>query len=220
MQYFCCILTTVVPAPPEQEESSMLAVVMVPLVVTFANAQAAQDSARVVRYEFTVEAPSREVWAAWTTDAGLRTFFSPAGTIELKTFGRFELHFDADAAAGSRGAEGNLVLAVEPERMLTTTWDAPPSFPNVRAQRTFLEIRLAPQGAAGTRVTIVQSGFGESAEWQATHRYFLGAWTWVAAALQHRFEVGPIDWQNPPDLLPRMKAIGGEVAVQWAQQKR
>jgi uncharacterized protein YndB with AHSA1/START domain len=175
---------------------------------------------RVVEYTFTVAAAPSLVWEAWTTDVGLRSFFAPGAVIELRTFGRFDIHFDPNAPAGRRGAEGNVVLAVQPHRMLTLTWDAPPEFPLVRAQRTFLEVRLAPQGASHTRVMIRQSGFGTGAEWDAVHRYFLGAWTWVAAALQYRFDEGPIDWSAPPNLLPRMIAIGGDVAAAWARRSR
>lgn len=181
---------------------------------------AADSAARQIRYEFTVAASPGAVWGAWTTPAGLRSFFAPAAVIELETFGRFDIHFDPNAPPGKRGAEGNVVLGVDPERMLTATWDAPPEYPAVRAQRTFLEIRLAPEGTSGTRVVITQSGFGTGGEWDEVYRYFEGAWTWVAAALQYRFEVGPIDWTRPPDLLPRMKALGGAVAERWASRKQ
>ena len=176
--------------------------------------------ALVVHYTFVVNAAPADVWSAWTTDAGLRTFFGPSARIELKTFGRFDVHYDPNAAAGRRGAEGNLVLAYEPERLLTTTWDAPPKFPLARAQRTFLQIRLTPADGGATRVSIRQTGFGDGPEWRQVHEYFLGAWTWVAAALQQRFETGPIDWSSPPNLLPKMKAIGGEIAVRWAASQR
>lgn len=173
-----------------------------------------------IRYDFLVAAPQAAVWEAWTTEAGLRTFFGPGARIELRPFGRFDIHFQPDAATGSKGAEGNVVLAIEPDRMLTTTWDAPPEFPAARLQRTFLQIRLAPDAGNTTRVTISQSGFGTEPEWIKVHEYFQGAWTWVAAALQHRFEHGPINWNSPPNLLPKMKAIGGEQAVKWATTNR
>ena len=175
---------------------------------------------QAINYRFVVQAPPAEVWKAWTTDAGLRSFFAPYAQVELRTFGRFEIHFDPKAAAGARGAEGNIVLAYEPERMLTTTWDAPPKYPAVRAQRTFLQIRLAPAPNGQTEVSLVHDGFGSGDEWRQVRDYFAGAWTWVAAALQHRFASGPIDWSKLPDLLPRMKAIGGEVAARWASSPK
>ena len=55
-----------------------------------------------VHYEFAVKAAPADVWAAWTTDAGLRTFFAPHAQVELKTFGRFDIHFDPNAPKGQR----------------------------------------------------------------------------------------------------------------------
>jgi uncharacterized protein YndB with AHSA1/START domain len=177
------------------------------------------DSGRVIRYDFSVAAPVAEVWKAISTTDGLRTFFSSGASIELVTFGHFVHHFTEEAPSGTASLTGNLVLAVQPERLLTLTWDAPPTYPSVRAQRTFFEIRLAPDGADKTRVTFTESGFGDGGEWDGTYEYFRGGWTFVAAALQYRFDVGPINWaQGMPDLLPRMKAIDEAAAVAWAKK--
>jgi uncharacterized protein YndB with AHSA1/START domain len=170
---------------------------------------------RAIRYEFTVAAAPSKIWEALTTSAGLRTFFAPAAEIELRPFGKFSIQFDPSRPGSS--AEDNVVLGFQPERMLSTTWNAPPWFPSVRPLRTFLQFHLT---AEGTRVLLVHTGFGSGGEWDGTYEYFTGAWTWVAAALQYRFAEGPIDWASPPDLLPRMRAIGGEAAVQWARRKR
>jgi uncharacterized protein YndB with AHSA1/START domain len=179
----------------------------------------APDSTRVIRYEFSVAAPVADVWTAVSTTDGLRTFFSSGASIELVTFGHFVHHFTEEAPSGKADLTGNLVLAVQPDRLLTFTWDAPPKYPSVRAQRTVFEIRLAPDGAAQTRVTFTQSGFGNGGEWDGTFEYFRGGWALVAAALQYRFDVGPINWaKGMPDLLPRMKAIDGNAAVAWAKQ--
>jgi uncharacterized protein YndB with AHSA1/START domain len=176
------------------------------------------DSAlRAIRYEFIVAAPPSQVWEALTTAGGLQSFFAPGAEIELRAFGKFSIQFDP-AHPGS-SAEDNVVLAFQPERMLSTTWNAPPAFPEVRPLRTFLQFRLTPDGAARTRVLLVHTGFGTGGQWDGTFRYFTGAWTWVAAALQYRFDHGPIDWTAPPDLLPRMRAIGGDAAVAWARNQ-
>jgi uncharacterized protein YndB with AHSA1/START domain len=201
----------------------VLVTIVLPLVAALAGAPEAPVLAppdtglRTIRYDFTVAAPPAAVWQALTTSAGLRTFFAPAAEIELRTFGKFSIQFDPSKPGTT--AEDNIVLAVQPERMLSTTWNAPPSFPDARAQRTLLQFRLASEGSSATRITLVQTGFGTGPEWDGTYRYFTGAWTWVAAALQHRFEHGPIDWAAPPDLLPRMRAIGGEGAGEWARRR-
>jgi uncharacterized protein YndB with AHSA1/START domain len=188
----------------------MLALLLVSSLVATAS-----DSERVIRYEFTVAATPAQVWQTISTQEGLRTFFSDRAEIELKPFGKFNIFYRPEAP--DKGGSQNMVLAFEPEHMLTVTWDAPSKFPTVRAQRTFFQIRLAPDGPSHTRVVFQESGFGTSAEWENTYHYFRGAWTFVAACLQYRFDVGPIDWTHPPrsELIPRMHAIGGDVGEQW-----
>ena len=197
----------------------MFPLLAVPLVVATTAAPSPPDSAiRAIRYEFTVAAPPGAVWEALTTSAGLRTFFAPSAEVELRPFGRFSIQFDPSRPGSS--AEDNIVLGFQPERMLSSTWNAPPWFPAVRPLRTFLQFRLTPEAPSQTRVLLVHTGFGDGGEWDGTFEYFTGAWTWVAAALQYRFDRGPIDWAAPPDLLARMRAIGGEAAVEWARRKR
>jgi hypothetical protein len=57
-----------------------------------------------------------------------------------------------------------------------------------------------------------RSRFGRGGEWDEAFTYFQGAWTFVAAALQHRFAAGPIDWRRLPDLSSRMIDIDGDAA--------
>jgi uncharacterized protein YndB with AHSA1/START domain len=204
---------------PEIPVSSLGPLFALQLAVAAASAPAAAPSdpaLRAVRYDVTVAAPVTDVWRALSTADGLRSFFAAGAEIELRAFGKFSIQFDPSKPGSS--AEDNVVLAVQPERMLSTTWNAPPAYPDARAQRTLLQFRLVPEGAARTRVTIVQSGFGTGPEWDATYEYFRGAWTWVAASLQYRFEHGPIDWRAPPNLIPRMVEIGGEAAAEWARR--
>jgi uncharacterized protein YndB with AHSA1/START domain len=176
---------------------------------------------RMVHYEVLVAAPAARVWEAWSTPAGLEAFFAPKAIVELKPFGHFQILFDPSAPPGERGAENELVLAVQPGHMLTTTWGAPPFLPVPRArsqagaQRTFLVVTLVPKGNSSTLVSITNTGYGRGGEWDESYDYFRGAWVYVAAALQYRFEVGPVNWKQPPDLTQRMTQIGGEIGPQW-----
>lgn len=174
---------------------------------------------RTIRYEFNVAAPARQVWEAWTTERGLTTFFAPAAKIELRPLGQFEIYFNMSAAPGQRGSEGTIVLAVQPERMLTTTWNAPSNLPEVRAQHTVLIIRLQPTSDSTTQVSITNSGYGTGGQWDASFRFFAGAWSWVAASLQYRFETGPIEWSHPPNLNQRAIALGGSLAEAWIRAR-
>ena len=159
----------------------------------------AQETERAVKAEVIVNASVDAVWEAWTTEKGLKTFFAPACKIEPRVFGAFEIYFNPSGAPGQRGAEGNIILAMQPNKMLSFTWDAPPNLPNVRRQRTSVVVRFKGFDNGRTKVTLTATGWGEGEEWDKAFAYFSSAWQEVVLPrLKHRFEVGPIDWNNPP----------------------
>ena len=109
------------------------------------------------------------------------------------------MYFDPDAEEGSRGGEGNVVLAVQPGRMLSFSWNAPPSLPDVRDQRTHVTLRLQESGPGMTRVTLTHDGWGEGGQWEQALSYFRSAWAdIVLPRLRRMFETGPVDWSVPP----------------------
>lgn len=150
---------------------------------------------RAIRKQAVVPASVADVWAAWTTPTGARTFFAPDAKILLRRGGPYELYFDADRPAGRRGSEGCQVITFKPRELLVFSWNAPPSMPTVRAGRkTRVEVRLEPDGDAATRVRLAHTGWLEGPEWDEAFAYFDDAWDTVLARLVKRFEAGPLDW--------------------------
>jgi hypothetical protein len=80
--------------------------------------------------------------------------------------------------------------------MLTFDWNAPPSLPEARRQRTFVIVRLADIDGQSTRVTLHHTGWGDGGEWDKTFAYFDRAWGHVLGNLKQRFERGPQDWSD------------------------
>jgi len=158
----------------------------------------AQEAERVVKAEVIVNAGLDAVWEAWTTEAGIKTFFAPACKVEPRVYGAFEMYFNPNGAPGQRGGEGNLILAIQPQSMLSFTWNAPPHLPNVRQQRTSVVVRFKELEKGQTKVTLAESGWGEGEEWDKAFAYFSKAWQDIVfPRLKQRFEVGPLDWANP-----------------------
>ncbi len=148
-----------------------------------------------LHFSVDVSAPIGEVWQAWTTEAGTRTFFAPQSHIDLKPGGSYEMYFNLDAPAGLRGGEGCVILAYEEPVMLSFTWNAPPEFPTIRAQRTHVMVTLTPIDLGNTRVTLTHDGWGSGEDWQKARRYFLRAWgEGVLPLLQKRYIIGALDW--------------------------
>lgn len=165
-------------------------------------AAAAADE-RVISREVVVKAPAADVWKAWTTNDGIQSFFAPEAFVEPKAGGAFRIHFNPYAPAGSKGADDMRVLAVQEGRMLSFTWNAPPYFPEVRGQNTYVTVRMKPVSETETRVTLAHGGWGDGGQWDPVYDYFDKAWGTVLGNLQKRFAEGPIDWTP---YLARLKA--------------
>ena len=152
---------------------------------------------RAIRKTVTVDAPVNDVWEAWTTDDGARTFFGRDARIELRPGGAYEIYFDPDAPEGDRGSEGCKVLAYRKPQFLVFSWNAPPEIPSLRKGRakTRVEVRLEPV-ADHTDVSLTHSGWGTGADWDETFGYFERSWDVVLGRLKGRFDEGPVDWST------------------------
>ncbi len=158
-----------------------------------------KEDERVIFGEVCVEAHIDAVWEAWTTQDGIRSFFAPACNVALRVDGPYEMLFDLKAEPGSRGGEGTRLLAIEPKKMLSFTWNAPPHLAAVRKQYTHVLVRFFDLGDGRTRVRLRHDGWGEGGEWDAAFEYFTRAWNDVVLPrLKRRFAEGPVDWDSPP----------------------
>lgn len=168
---------------------------------TAASAQASPDATaavavaeRALRKEVVVPATVDQVWAAWTTREGIVAFFAPDARIEARVGGAFNIYMDPSAQPGMKGADEMRYMALQPKRMVSFDWNAPPSLPEARQQRTFVVVRFVALDDKTTRVTLHHSGWGDGGEWDKAYLYFDRAWGFVLANLKRRFEQGPIDW--------------------------
>ena len=149
---------------------------------------------RAIDKEVVVAATLDQAWDAWTTREGIVSFFAPDARIEARVGGAFQIYIDPGAAPGAKGADDMRFLALQPKKMISFDWNAPPSLPEARAQRTFVVVRFAPVDDKTTRVTLHHTGWGEGGEWDKAYAYFDRAWGNVLGGMKTRFEKGPQDW--------------------------
>lgn len=164
------------------------------LMLPAADAADAAPSERTLVKVATVKAGVDEVWKAWTTSEGIRSFFAPGARIEARPGGAFEVHFNPYAKPGLKGADGMVFLALQEPRLLSFTWNAPPHLAEVRRQRTSVTVRLEPAGEGVTEVRLTHGGWGDGGQWDQAYAYFDKAWASVLANLERRFVEGPVDW--------------------------
>ncbi|HEY2551360.1 MAG TPA: SRPBCC domain-containing protein [Streptosporangiaceae bacterium] len=107
------------------------------------------------RIERTVELahPPAKVWAALTTADGLGTWFGNEAGIDLRPGGQAWMKWDGGYKADLR------VERVEEPAVFGFTWHIY-GLPEGDPRRTYVEFTLEPAGA-GTRLTVVESGFAQ-----------------------------------------------------------
>jgi uncharacterized protein YndB with AHSA1/START domain len=176
------------------------------LLVVFALSVPAVAAERAIDKEIVVPAPLDKVWESWTTREGVRSFFAPDAVIEPRVGGAFHIHIDPLAPPGARGADDMRFMALQPMKMLSFDWNAPPHLPEVRAQRTLVVLRFEPVDDKNTRVRLHHTGWGDGGQWDQAYTYFDRAWGNVLANLKKRHESGPQDWTGWLEQLRKMHA--------------
>lgn len=164
---------------------------------------------RALTREVEVAAPVEAVWSAWTTREGIVGFMAPDAVVDAKVGGAFQIHFDPLAPPGARGADDMRFMALQAPHFLSFDWNAPPSLPEARAQRTFVTVRLRPAAPGRTLVRLHHTGWGAGGEWDQAFAYFDRAWGQVLANLQQCFASGPVDWS---DWLARLRQLHAAAA--------
>ncbi|UCG32867.1 MAG: SRPBCC domain-containing protein [Phycisphaerales bacterium] len=156
---------------------------------------------RILRKEVTVTASPQEVWLAWTTTDGAKSFFAPEAHIELRVGGPYELYFNPSAPEGQRGSEGCRVLSFLPGEMLSFSWNAPLKFPEIRKERTCVVLRFEHLGDGRVRVKVYHHGWGEGAQWDQVYAYFDRAWDLVLGRFGQRFSPAATEAGTPKERL-------------------
>ncbi len=142
---------------------------------------------RALVHEVTVPIPPAQVWPLWASAEGLQRWLVKRAKVDLRPGGAYEIYFLDDAPRGLQGSETCRVLSFLPGRMLSFTWNAPPSLARTRPLHTWVVIEL-DEVAGGTRVRVTHTGWPASGmrdepAWSQTFAYFDRAWAGVLRAL-------------------------------------
>lgn len=133
-----------------------------------------------------IQADQQTTWKKWTTHSGLKSFIGLDNKVELRPGGPYEIYFLLDNPPGTRGGEGNQVLSFLPPKMLSFTWNAPPTIPEVRnhAHKTWVVVQLEEVDGGQTRVSLDHLGWLDGEKWDETYAYFDKAWDIVLDSLE------------------------------------
>lgn len=139
--------------------------------------------------EGVVDAPLAQVWRAWATAEGLRSWMAPVADIDLRVGGLMRANYAATGSLEDDGAIHNTVLSFEPERMLSIKVARfPTGFPFPNAIRNmWTVILLSPVEGGRTLVHAASLGFTPDEESQKMRAFFEQGNAVTLQALQKRF---------------------------------
>ena len=145
---------------------------------------------RAIQLAATVPATPHQVFEAFTTSEGFRSWAVGMAKIALRVGGMIEASYENKTKPNKPNKNKNQNQAYVPDRMFVIRNEqAPRSLPGREAfGRTVTIVELAPAGPSGTRVTLTNAGYGNDAESQAAYRHFEWGDAYTLDALRKHFE--------------------------------
>ena len=117
-----------------------------------------RDNREVVVAE--IDASIDEVWGAFTTTEGLRTWCAPLVEIDFKIGGKMRANYDANGSLGDANTIENTILSFDPKRMLSIrATKAPAGFPFPNAIKEVWTVIYFQEASPG-KTTVTQIGLG------------------------------------------------------------
>ncbi len=164
------------------------------------NSFVAPNGERVQRLEIVIPGVTpAQVWEAFSTSEGLRTFVAPVTDVELKTGGHYYTNYNPKAKIGDPGTIYNTVLAYVPLEMLAIHVKlGTPLFPEpvVTADRLNAICTISDLGNGQVRVSEIMTGWQAGDDWDKVYRFFQTGNAYVLGQLYKRFSVGPRKWPS------------------------
>ena len=140
---------------------------------------------KFIKKETKLNMPIADVWQLWSTEQGLNKIFGSKCNFKLEIGGPIEILFDESAEPGLQGSEGCQIMAIEPESMLSFSWNAPPHLPEIRKQRTFVTLAFKSDSDKVTSFSLSHYGWSQGQKWDETYEYFSKAWGFVLGSLEN-----------------------------------
>lgn len=170
----------------------MLRILLVSIaVLAFSSAVVAQEDKRVVA-EFEIEASVDDVWNAFTTTDGLKSWVAPLADIDFRVGGKWRANYNADGKLGDTSTIENTILCYDPKRMISLKATGFPEgfeFVDV-AKDTWSVFYFKSVAETKTKITIVGLGYNDTEQSKKMRSFFKPANEYsmkqLAAAMKKR----------------------------------
>jgi uncharacterized protein YndB with AHSA1/START domain len=159
------------------------------VTLTLLPARASAQDDHPLIHEGIVGAPPDQVWAAFTTKAGLESWMVAHAEIDLKLGGLMKTQYNPNGTTDDASAIVNQILSYEPSRMLSFhVVKAPTTFPFPGAiKKMWTVVYFEAHGEKATRVRVVCLGFTDDQQSQEMREFFMRGNAITLEHLQKRF---------------------------------
>ncbi len=144
---------------------------------------------RKLVHETIVPAPIADVWAAFTTAEGFKSWAVPKAEIDFRVGGDMRTSYNPDSTLSDEHTIVNRILAYEPERMLAMqNVQAPAGLPNSELfQLTWSVVYFTRKSEKETHIRMVGLGYGQGPEWDMVYNMFKDGNAYSLEKLRERF---------------------------------
>jgi uncharacterized protein YndB with AHSA1/START domain len=125
-------------------------------------------------HEAVIDGSPDDVWAAFTTKAGIESWMVAHAEIDLRIGGKLRTHYRKEGMLGDEGTIENTILCYDPKKMISikvATFPKGFRFPKA-IENMWTNIYFEPAGASRTKVTVRGLGWTEDEESQQMRKFF------------------------------------------------
>lgn len=138
----------------------------------------------------TIDVNIDQVWAAFTTNEGMKHWWAPVVDIDFKIGGIIQASYNTQGTLGDASTIENTILSYDPGRMFSfRCTKSPTGFPFADIiGDTWTVAYFDAETPDRTRITLVSNGYQESDEWKQMGEFFRAGNAQVLAKLKKYLE--------------------------------
>jgi uncharacterized protein YndB with AHSA1/START domain len=141
-------------------------------IVALASISLAQEQRAV--FEAEIDASVDDIWDAFTTTEGIRSWVAPLAEVDFKVSGKWRTNYNKDGKLGDASTIENTILCYDPKRMISLKATGfPENFPFKEAAKdTWSIFYFEPVSKTRTKITVVGLGYNDTPQSKKMRAFF------------------------------------------------
>jgi uncharacterized protein YndB with AHSA1/START domain len=141
-------------------------------VLLFSSISDAQEPREVFKVE--IDASIDDIWNAFTTTEGLKSWVAPLSDIDFKVGGKWRANYNNDGILGDATTIENTILSYDPKRMLSLKATGfPEGFKyEDAAKEAWSVFYFTPVSKSKTKITVVGLGYNDTEQSKEMRAFF------------------------------------------------